>query len=30
MPGVVLHELGWALTVHPDGTSQVHEVLAGR
>ena len=20
---VVLHELGWALTVHPDGTSQV-------
>ncbi len=21
---VVLHELGWALTVRPDGTSQVH------
>jgi hypothetical protein len=21
---VVLHELGWTLTVHPDGTSQVH------
>jgi hypothetical protein len=20
---VVLHELGWTLTVHPDGTSQV-------
>jgi len=20
---VVLHELGWVLTVHPDGTSQV-------
>ena len=21
---VVLHQMGWTLTVHPDGTSQVH------